>query len=271
LQVEGAAGLIITRSISENVSVRLRGAVDDISEITAADIITYIDLSKYTEKGEYRVPVQIIKNGAALNVDSLEISVEPVDIMIQLDKMAYKTVKIVPNIIGTAVAGCDIVSENLTPDKVMIAGPASRMENVTSISTEKFDISGRYDDFSVLLALVKPAPLFTIMDGSAVRYSAMIQEAGSEKEFSDIPVTAVNLNETFTARLTPESGKIGLRGKYREIENFVPADNLLTVDCSDITEEGSFTLPVIVKPPVSLTVAFHEPETVTVEVEVREQ
>jgi YbbR domain-containing protein len=271
LQVEGAAGLIITRSIPENVSVRLRGTSDDIAEITGEDIITYVDLSRYTEKGEYRVPVQIIKSGVALNVDTLEISVEPVDIMIQLDKTAYKHVKIVPDITGAMAAGCDIVSENLTPDEVMIAGPASQMENVTSILTEKFDISGRYNDFSVLLALVKPDSLFTIIDGSVVKYSATVQEAGSEKEFSGIPVTAVNLNETFTAKLTPESGKIGLRGKYRTINNFVPADNLLTVDCSNITEAGSFTLPVIVKPPVSLTVAFHEPETVTVEVELQEQ
>jgi YbbR domain-containing protein len=271
LLIEGGAGLVITRSIPESVSLRLRGGDDDIAKISGTDIITYIDLSGYTEKGEYRVPVQIIKSGAALNVDTLEILVEPVDIMIQLDRAAYKSVKILPDITGKAAAGFDIVSHRLEPDTTVIEGPASLMENVTAISTEPLDISGRYSDFSVLLTLVNPAPLFTIKSGSQVQYSATVREAGIEKEFSDIPVKAVNLNETFTAKITPESGGVRLRGLHSSIETFVPGSDMLTVDCSEITDEGSFTLPVSAQPGASLTVSFYEPETVTVEIETRKQ
>jgi YbbR domain-containing protein len=271
LQVEGSAGLIITRSIPENVSVRLRGADDDIAAISGADIITYIDLSGHAEKGEYRVPVQIIKSGVALNIDTLEITIEPVDIVIQLDKAVRKYVKVFPDIVGTTASGYDIISESLMPDQVMIEGPASQIENITSISTETFDISSRYNDLSVMLSLIKPPPLFTIKDNSAVKYSAVIREADIEKEFSDIPLTAVHLNEMFTATITPESGNVRLRGNHSLLENFVPASDLLTVDCFEITDEGSFTLPVVVHPPAPLAVSFHEPETVTVEIKIREQ
>jgi YbbR domain-containing protein len=271
LKIEGAAGMIITRSIPESVSVRLRGGGDDIAEISAADITAYIDLSEYAEKGEYRVPVKIIKSGAALNVDTLEISVEPVDIMIQLDRAAYKSVKISPDITGTTAPGYDIVSENLTPNSAMIEGPASQMENVMSISTEPLDISGRYNDFSVMLALVKPEPLFTVISGSHVRYSATVREYGIEKEFSSIPITAVNLRDDFTVKITPESGAVRLRGGRSLIENFTPDGDMLTVDCSGITGEGSFTLPVGARPDDSFSTSFFEPETVTVEVETRKQ
>jgi hypothetical protein len=271
LKIEGALGKAITSAVPESVSVRLRGEEDDIAEISAADIITYIDLSGYTEKGEYRIPVQITKSGAALNADTLEISVEPVDIMIQLDKTAYKSVKILPDITGTAASGCDIVSESLTPDVATVEGPASQIENITSVSTEPFDISGRYNDFSVLLALLKPDPLFTVTSGSSVEYSAAVREAGIEREFSGIPITAVNLRGNFTAKITPESGDARLRGRYSLIKDFIPAGDLLTVDCSGITDEGSFVLPVSVRPDYPFTVSFFEPETVTVEVEVRKQ
>jgi YbbR domain-containing protein len=271
LKIEGTAEMIITRSIPESVSVRLRGIGDDIAEITAADIITYIDLSRYAERGEYRVPVQVIRSGEALNVDTLEISVEPVDIMIQLDKKAYKTVKIVSDITGTAAAGCNIVSENLTPDAAIIEGPASRIENIMSISTEPLDISGRYSDFSVLLTLVKQDPLVTVISGSPVKYSAIVRETGIEKEFSGIPVTAINLSGNFTAKITPESGFARLRGGGAVMENFVPSGDLLTVDCSGITGEGSFTLPVIARADALVTASFYEPETVTVEIEIRKQ
>jgi hypothetical protein len=270
LRIEGSGELVITNIVPESVSVKLRGDEDDIINISGEDIITYIDLSEYAVKGTYRAPVQIIKSGMALNIDTLEISVEPVDITLRLDKTEERYIKVFPNISGTTAAGYELVSETVTPDQVKVGGPVSLIEKVTSITTEPLDISGRYGDFSLLLVLVKPNPLFTVYGGSTVEYSAVIRETSIEKDFSGIPISAVNMAESFDVKIIPETGGAKIRGGRSLLENFI-ADSLLTVDCSAIKDEGNFNLPVNVNAGESFTVLSYEPETVSVEITKRKK
>jgi YbbR domain-containing protein len=244
LQIEGHTDMIITNIVPENVNVTLRGDEKTIDGISENDITTFIDLSPYTAKGSCRVPVKVIKSGAALNVDMLEISVEPVDIMLQFDNMAEKYITVSPAVSGSLAVGYDIVSEKLTPEQIKVKGPASMIPHINTITTEPFDISGRYTDFSVLLNIVNPGRLFTIDGGGAVEYSAKISPVYIEKEFSDIPLTALNLNETFTAKIEPETGSITLRGPYKDVMKFSNGAITLTVDCSGINSEGVFSRTV---------------------------
>jgi YbbR domain-containing protein len=243
LKTEGSE-FIITNIIPESVSVKLRGNESDIANISGDDIITFVDLNAYTAKGAYHVPVQVIKSGAALNVDTLDVSVEPADILIHLDKSVIKYVKISPGISGKLADGYDFVSEKLNPDQIQIEGPSSLMNTISEITTEPFDISGRYSDFSLLLNLTSPGDFFTFRDNPVIEYSANIRESSIQKLFSDIPINTVNLSEDFLAKIYPETGSVTLRGHYASVNAFVPGDGVLTVDCSQITSEGRFELPV---------------------------
>ncbi|MDR0382662.1 MAG: hypothetical protein LBH50_01605 [Spirochaetaceae bacterium] len=269
LQIEGLSELVIASAIPESVSVKLRGDSDAIASVSASDIIAYIDLSEYYEKGTYRVPIQIIKGGATLDIEPLEITVEPFDIKLQLDKTVSKNVRILPNIIGAPAPGYGLISGSVTPDQATIEGPSSLMDSIAFIETEPLDISGRYSDFSLLLALVRPGQFFTILSGLTVEYSAKISEADIEKEFTGIHVSAANLNGNFTAKIVPESGSVKLRGNYDSVERFVPNSDTLFVDCSGIATEGSYNLPVNVKLAPPLTETYYGPESVTVTIERR--
>jgi YbbR domain-containing protein len=275
--------LIITNIIPESVSVKLRGNESDIANISGDDIITFVDLSSYTEKGAYHVPVQVIKSGGALNIDTLDVSVEPVDILIHLDKSVIKYIKILPGISGKLADGYDFVSEKLNPDQIQIEGPASLMNTISEIRTEPFDISGRYSDFSLLLNLTNPGSFFTFRDNPVIEYSANIRESSIQKLFSDIPINAVNLSEDFSAKIYPETGSVTLHGYYASVNAFVPGNGVLTVDCSQITSEGSFELPVTSNgytgetdsedensDEKSLEIHSYQPEKVTVEITKRE-
>jgi YbbR domain-containing protein len=270
LQIEGYTNLIITNIVPESVSVKLRGGENDIANISGDDIITFIDLSGYKLTGSYNSPVRIIKNGHALNIDTLEISVEPADILLQLDKSASKSVKISPDISGMPASGYDIVSESVKPDTAQIEGPASLLDSISVIMTETINITGRYNDFSLVSPLVQPGPLFTILGGNTVEYSAKVSSANIEKVFSDISVTPLNLDENFTARIQPETGEITFKGKYSDINDFTPDSNTLTVDLSDIKDEGDIELPVKAAAGKPEELYSYEPKTVTVKIIKRE-
>jgi YbbR domain-containing protein len=244
LHAEGYTDLILTSILPENVSVTLRGNERSLDGISEKDIITFIDLTPYTAKGSYRVPVKVIKSGASLNAEALEISVEPVDIMLQFDNTAEKHITISPTVSGSPAEGYDIVSEKLTPGQLKVEGPASLLSRINTITTEPVDISDRYNDFSVLLNIVSPGRLFTIHGGNTVEYSAKISPAYIAKKFSGITLTALNLNEAFAAKITPETGSVTLRGPYNDVIKFSNENIPLTADCSGIDDEGVFTLPV---------------------------
>jgi hypothetical protein len=271
LQIEGHTNLVITNIVPENISVTLVGNEEDIIDISGEDIITFVDISDFTEKGTYRVPVQIIKTGDVLKIDTLEISVEPVDIRIQLDNMSKRLVTITPAISGSLAAGYDLVSENVEPSQIQIEGPETSIAGIDTITTVPFDISDRYSDFSTRLELVIPGQLFTIHGHSSVEYSAAIRPAYVSKYFSDISLKAANLNESFAAEIVPKTGGITLHGKYNDIENFVPVDDLLTVDCSEIKNTGNFELPVTVNADGLFEAAGYIPETAVVKVNKREE
>lgn len=269
LQVEGHTNLIITNIVPENVSVTLLGDEDHIANISGDDIITFIDISDYDIKGTYRIPVQIIKTGNALNIDTLEISVDPVDIRLQFDNVSAKSIGISPDISGTPAAGYDLVSEDIKPSRIQIEGPETLVNSINYVTTIPLDISDRYSDFSVMLELVNPGPLFTIRGDNYVEYSATIRPAYISKDFSDVSLKAVNLNDMFTAKIQPDTGEITLHGKYADIENFVPVDGLLTVDCLDIKDEGTFELPVTADSGGLFETAGYTPATVVVTVTKR--
>ena len=271
LQVEGHTNLIITNIVPENVSVTLLGNEDHITNISGDDMITFIDISDYDVKGTYRIPVQIIKTGNALNIDTLEISVEPVDIRLQFDNVSSKSIRISPDISGALAAGYDLISEDVKPPRIQIEGPETLISSINSVTTMPLDISDRYSDFSVILELVNPGPLFTIRGDSYVEYSATIRPAYISKDFSNVSLKVVNLNDTFTVEIQPDTGDITLHGKYADIENFVPVDGLLMVDCLDIKNEGTFELPVTVDTGGLFEAAGYTPATVVVTVTKQEK
>jgi YbbR domain-containing protein len=86
LQVEIGAGFVPVNSYPRLVRVTLRGDANSVFSIAEDDIEAYIDLSKYAAPGWYRSPVQIRKKGSALDVEPLEISVDPLEVAVQIER-----------------------------------------------------------------------------------------------------------------------------------------------------------------------------------------
>jgi len=86
LQVETGVDLVPSGTYNQVVRVNMRGDATSIYSILDSDIEAYIDLKKYTKEGRYQVPVHIRKKGSALGVEPLEISVDPLQITLWLER-----------------------------------------------------------------------------------------------------------------------------------------------------------------------------------------
>jgi YbbR domain-containing protein len=259
LQVETGAGFVPVNDYPRLVRVTLRGDPNSIYPIVENDIKAYIDLTQHSAPGWYRAPVHIRREGSALGVEPLEISVDPMEISIQLDRKASKTVSLGANTRGAVGAGFELVSQSLFPDQVTVEGPMSVLDSVFELSTEAIDLEGRNESFTVAARVHSPGPFISIRGNGTAEFQALIRPLFPAMNIEGIPIAVKGLDPRFEAEFGGNTGSVRLEGKRELLDTFVPSEGFLTVDCSSLREPGTYTLPVHIEPPAGLTPARCEP------------
>jgi hypothetical protein len=272
LGVENDSALIPAGPYPGMIRITLRGDANTIYPILEGDIQAYIALDKYTEPGTYRAPVQIHKKGTALRAEALEISVDPLEVALDLDKRERKTVPVTANfrsILGPGYEWED--GYTLTPARVEIEGPASVLANVRELSTEAIELGGqRSGDFSLDVPLVNPESLLRIRGSALVEFHGVIREILRSQNFEDLPLMIDNLDEQFSGVLEIARGSVRIGGGDTIFGELQEADVRLSVDCSSIDAPGEFLLPVTALFPPQFTLVRQDPEHVLIRVERRQ-
>jgi YbbR domain-containing protein len=264
LIIETDAEMIPASSYPRTVRVTLRGDANSIFPIAEEDIEAYLDLYKYTETGTYRTPVEIRKKGTALGVDPLEIGVDPLEISLELDRKISKYVSLIPRYQGYVESGYELVSYTLEPTRALIEGPEKRLAGISELVTEHVELSGRNADFSLAVHILNPDPLIVIRGNGSAEFRAFIRAAIMIRTLDELSIEIIGLDDSLTAESEPLLGSIRLEGAQKELENYTPEETILTLDCSEITEEGEYTIPVQVNVPSQFTVTRNEPKEVQV-------
>lgn len=179
LMVETGADLIPASSHTGIVRVSLRGDANSIYPILEEDIETYIDLKKFNAEGWYRVPVQVRKKDSALDVEPLEIAVDPLEISLRLERKISKNVPLTPVFRGAVQSGFDLVSQSLSPANVIAEGPASLLKDAVEFRTDAIDLEGRHEDFNVMVNIINPDPLIVIRGNGMTEFRGLIRRPSS--------------------------------------------------------------------------------------------
>jgi len=248
-----------------NVRVILRGDENSIYHVTENDIEVFLDLTQYNEPGLYKVPVMINKKGSVMEMESLEITLEPVEITMDLDTMMSKQLPISPRFQGYLESGYEMVFNSLNPKQVIIDGPMKLVREISELSTELIDLRGRNSDFTIQVQIVNPNPLLSIRGNGMAEFSGFIRELLMIRNFESLPIKIDGLPEGLTAVLEPASASVRIHGIQNDLDN-LDQQKILALDCSAITEPGVYKLPLSVSVPPELTVGRKEPEDITVTV-----
>jgi hypothetical protein len=182
LKVEsGEAGLIPASSYPRLARINLRGDANSILPIIEDDIEAYIDLSKYNTEGWYRLPIQVRKTGSALGVEPLEISVDPMEVSIHLERKMSKNVPIIPTFKGRVAAGFDLVSQSVSPVTVLAEGPQKLLDSISEFQTAVITLDGRDQDFSVLINIVNREPLVIIRGNGMAEFRGQVRRSSNTR------------------------------------------------------------------------------------------
>jgi YbbR domain-containing protein len=124
-------------------------------------------------------------------------------IRLQLETIRQKIVRVEPEIVGTPAEGYEFKEAQMNPSEVLISGPESRVNPVTTAMTETINIEGRTSGFHQTAYLDLEDSRVRIETGSTVEVVVFIEEE-RRKISTRIPV-----------RILPETVKA--RSSYRTI------------------------------------------------------
>jgi len=270
LTVQTSGGLVPASPYTRTIKVSLRGDAAAIVTIQEGDIEAYINMEKYETKGSYSAPVQIRKQGSALNVEPLELVVDPVEITLQLDHKISKYISLQANLRGNVEEGFEFMSHTLSPAEVIAEGPMSAMSGVSVLSTDIIDLSGRREDFSMMVSILTQDPLIVIRGTRTTEFKGFIRPSVSVRNIDGIPIVAKNLDQRFDVAID-RLGSVRLEGSRNDLDGFAARPDFLSIDCSGIRAPGEYTLPVSADLPEGLAIVRQEPPALTFVVSVKDE
>lgn len=249
------------------VRVSLRGLPSEISDITETDLSAFIDLNYYSDQGMYDVPVQVQLVGKTLDINPLELQVEPQHISLKLEKRLEKAVPITPSFSGTPAKGYELSGYSSVPNSVKIVGPQSIIEKVNEIYSDFISTTDRTERFTVTTPLINHNALILLQGDTTAKFSIDISPRLITRTLTVTDVTYIGLPQDLqiTEQKTPIT--VEIIGPMNELESYTLPIYAVQADCSEIKRSGEYSIPIAVYVSDEFTVLKIDPVHITVMVE----
>lgn len=270
LTLQLAEGVVPGAEYISRVRITIRGDSDSIFQIIENDIVAYADFTSHTVDGQFRAPVEIAKIGTAIDIEALEISVEPADVVVILEQEALRSVELTPNLVGFPPPGYELSDYRITPTTVQINGPRSRVDVISSLLTEEIPLSERREDFSESVRLIRPDPLIGFPGGDIVEFRALITESVIQTSFESVEITVLDLAPEFRIVGTIPDGTMRVQGKQLDLEGIPETRIRIVIDASGISEPGEYELATRPQVPGGVLVLGIDPARIELTVVERE-
>jgi YbbR domain-containing protein len=247
----------------ESVDVRVRGTADTLGRLVAGDVVAMIDLSS-AQPGRrlFHLSPERVKAPFAVAVTQLS----PSSVTIRFEPSATRIVPVQPSVEGEPAAGFIVGAISADPPTVEVIGPESVLRRVTEAITEPLWVGSAKSDVrsSVTLGVADPGVRLKSIRNAVV--SVAILPAPEERQLTHVPVRARNLASGLSARMTPPTVKVRVRGSKETIEKVRDSSIVAYVDLGGIGE-GDYGLPVRLEPTAGIGVDQLDPTIVNIRVQ----
>ena len=270
LVIENSGDLVPAVNIPRLVKVSVWGDSTVIAPIMEEHITAYMDLSAISSPGEYRIPIQAKLKGLASNISDFEVEVEPSDITLTLEESLSKRVNVRLNLGGVPAENYEVYERDVDPATVEIKGPHSVVSQIEEMLTNSVQIDNRKTGFSGYVEVFASNPLVSVIGTSRIAYSIKIREIVSLQTYEEIALYFENLNEKFEVVTDSVLGNITIKGTKSNIASWTLPENVLRVNCSNITKPGVYSLPVQAVIPGKLSLIDANPKNIQFEVKIKE-
>ncbi len=247
----------------ESVDVRVRGTADALGRLVPGDLVATVDLSA-AQSGRrlFHLSPERVKAPFAVVVTQ----VSPSSVAIRFEPSATRIVPIRPAVEGDPAAGFIVGRISADPPTVEVVGPESVVRRVTEAITEPLWVgSARTDVRSTVIVGVADQGVRVKSQTSTV-VTVTIAPAPEERMLTSVPIRARNLSRGLSARITPSTVRVRVRGTKAAVDRLRDSSILAYVDLEGVGS-GDYGLPVRLEPREDVGVDQLDPPIVSIHVQ----
>jgi YbbR domain-containing protein len=218
-----ADNALLTGSAVKDVTIRVRGDDQKIRDLSPNDIRISLDLSD-VDPGEKIITIdpqsvsQNLPSGVRLE------DIQPRSIPVKLETAVQKDVLVRTDIQGEPAKGFEVYpNETISPQRIRVRGPASYIQRLDYLLTEKIDVSGRSEDFVANQIPVTITNDNTTVSDPVVNVSIHIGEKRVERTFV-VAVSGSSSKKATVVLYGPPAMFTGLRPENLKDEMITDAD-----------------------------------------------
>lgn len=190
----------------DEVAVTLEGSRGKLDEINARNLVARIDLTQL-KPGE-RV-LYLTKRNVSMDLpDGVEIvRVEPQSIALTLERSIERELDVEARLEGSPAEGFEVRSIQVSPNRVRVRGPESRVAAVERAHTETISLDGQRETLTLPQIAVDIKDRMVVPLDPVVAVRVEISELQEERRIAGITVRAAG-----GAEVRPASATVTLRG-----------------------------------------------------------
>jgi len=244
LSVTDSNGLVVASDIPKNVKITLRGKDVALAALTTADFEAYINLNYISEEGNYKQPVLLTLSPSALEIDPLEVKVSPDYVMVRVEEQITASTKINVLKAGNPAYGYEIKSISVEPKEALISGGKSVVQKYDRLQTEKVLIEGQESTVTKTVGLINNSSNIKLIENNPVNVEIVIGPILITQEFKGMKINYINVNPGLELSKKTDTVNVVLFGKLIDIEKYSEKSQVITVDCSEVTQAGTAELKI---------------------------
>jgi YbbR domain-containing protein len=153
--------LVVTTDIPGSVAVRVRGRTSDLRNLAMQNLEVPVDLKWIQNAGE----AEITLRPQAINLPpELEVvSIVPNKVRFRVEQLRQRTVPVRPFLVGSPPSGYVIGDVTTDPSVVLVSGPGPQLMNLSEVTTERINMTGRTETFAQSVVVVSDSPLVRVI------------------------------------------------------------------------------------------------------------
>lgn len=258
-------------NVPKSVSVVVRAEDNDIKSIMPGDMTATVSLDSITEKGSYTLPVTILLSDSLMEMDPLEVKLKEKMITLDVDTKAFRYVPLLPSVIGEVSHGYEIQNISMTPSTVEIFGPSSLVESTEQVYSTRLNVSNAETNFATEVSYQNFDNLLTIVDEGPFKATVSVVPKMMERDFTNIKIEVTNLLSSLEIKGELPLISLKLSGSMPVLEDYSLSTHTVQLNLRDITEPGTYELPLKYTIPSYLQLIEKSDEEITVSVEKKHE
>lgn len=238
-------GLVIHVSDSPStVSVVIRASEENIKLIQTSDIKAFANIDYISSSGFVKIPVTLKISDEIMSLSPLEVRLSEEYVTLHVEKKVSKYIPLSASVVGSPSHGYEVESVLIDPSVVLVTGPETMVNAVSEIPTAKITVSNAQTNFSTTTTLNQIDKILTVQDEGPYTATVIIAPQIMEKTFSDVVPEVLNLNSNLVIDGELPVLTVILAGTVPNLEEYNLPSRAVSINLGEITEEGTYTVPV---------------------------